>query len=267
MPARISMTRKQRDTILALPDTEAEVLRLYTLSSDDLAAVNQCRSPETRLSYALQLCCLRFPGRYLRRGELLPAVMLDHIAEQVKSNAEVIALFARRGPTRYEQLATIKQRHGFRDLTRPLRLELAAWAQEEAIGLTDGRVLLDRLIERMRAGRIIIPGISVVERLAATAMHSADLAAIAKIGALLSPPQSDQMDVLLSAKVHRQQSRLSWLRAPAGGVSARSLAEILDRLDLVRSIVGDVPARLPLHLNHRMAQMAREGSLYTAQAF
>lgn len=37
--------------------------------------------------------------------------------------------------------------------------------------------------------------------------------------------------------------------------------------DLVRSIVGDVPACLPLHLNHRMAQMAREGSLYTAQAF
>lgn len=105
MPARISMIRKQRDAILALPDTEAEVLRLYTLSADDLAAVNQCRSRETRLSYALQLCCLRLPGRYLRRGELLPAVMLDHIAEQVKANAEVIALFARRGATRYEQLA------------------------------------------------------------------------------------------------------------------------------------------------------------------
>jgi hypothetical protein len=60
---------------------------------------------------------------------------------------------------------------------------------------------------------------------------------------------------------------LSWLRAPAAGVGARSPAEILDKLELVRSIVGDVPARLPLHLNQRMAQMAREGSLYTAQAF
>jgi hypothetical protein len=37
-----------------------------------------------------------------------------------------------------------------------------------------------------------------VERLAATAMHSADLAAIAEIGALLSSSQCDQMDVLLS---------------------------------------------------------------------
>ncbi|UWU19397.1 Tn3 family transposase [Rhizobium sullae] len=261
------MTRKQRDALLTLPETEVEVLRHHMLGPADLAAVNQCRTPETRLSYALQLCCLRFPGRYLSRGELLPGIMLDHIADQVQADADVITLFARRGATRYQQLTSIKQRHGFRDLSRPLRDELTAWAQDEAVGLTDGRVLLDRLIERMRSARIIIPGISVVERLAATAMHSADLAAIAEIGALLSPPQCDQMDVLLSAKVHRQQSRLSWLRAPAGGVGARSLAEILDRLDLVRNIVGDAPARLPLHLNHRMAQMAREGSLYTAQAF
>ncbi len=267
MPPRISMTRKQRDALLTLPETEAEVLRHHMLGPDDLAALNQCRTPETRLSYALQLCCLRFPGRYLSRGELLPGIMLDHIADQVQADADVIALFARRDATRYEQLTAIKERHGFRDLSQPLRVELAAWARNEAVGLTDGRVLLDRLIEWMRAGRIIIPGISVVERLAATAMHSADLAAIAEIGGLLSPPQCDQMDVLLSAKVHRQQSRLSWLRAPAGGVGARLLAEILDKLELVRSIVGDVPARLPLHLNQRMAQMAKEGSRYTAQAF
>src|SRR3546814_574752 len=197
MPPRISMTRKQRGSLLRLPDTEAEILLLYTLSSDDLAAVDQCRTPETRLSYALQLCCLRFPGRYLSRGELLPGIMLDHIADQVQADADVIALFARRDATRYEQLTTIKERHGFRDLSQPLRVELAAWAQNEAVGLTDGRVLLDRLIEWMRAGRIIIPGISVVERLAAAAIPSADLAAIAEVCGLLSPPQCDQMDVLL----------------------------------------------------------------------
>ena len=96
MPPRISMTRKQRGSLLRLPDTEAEILRLYTLNSDDLAALDQCRTPENRLSYALQLCCLRFPGRYLSRGELLPGIMLDHIADQVQADADVIALFARR---------------------------------------------------------------------------------------------------------------------------------------------------------------------------
>ena len=107
MPARISMTKKQRDVLLALPETENEVVRHYTLDAKDLTAIASSRTPETRLSHALQLCCLRYPGRHLRRGEFLPPVMLDYIAEQIGADTEAIARFARRGATRYEQLAAI----------------------------------------------------------------------------------------------------------------------------------------------------------------
>src|SRR3546814_18227110 len=89
---------------------------------------------------------LRYPGRHLRKGELLPAIMLDHIAEQIGVEADVIAQFARRVQTRYEQLAVIKRRYNYCDLTRPGRAELAAWLAGEAIGLTDGKILIERLI-------------------------------------------------------------------------------------------------------------------------
>jgi Domain of unknown function (DUF4158) len=260
MPARISMTKTQREKLLALPDTEDEVVRHHSLIADDLAAIAQSRMPETRLGYALQLCCLRYPGRYLRRGEFLPGAMLDHIAEQIGADAEAISLFARRGATRYEQLAAIKQRHGFRDFTRPARAELAAWAEREAVGLTDGRVLLDRLIERMRAEQIIVPGFSVVERMAAAAMLAADAAVIAEINSLLSDAQRLQLDALLSDKMHVRQSRLSWLREPPSRVGGRPLLELLDKLTLVRTIGGDVIVSRP-GLGPRMTQMAKEGSL------
>jgi TnpA family transposase len=81
MPARVPMTERQREALLPLPDTEDEVVRHHSLSPTDLSAIAEARTAETRLSYALQLCCLRYPGRNLRRGEVLPAVMLDHIAE------------------------------------------------------------------------------------------------------------------------------------------------------------------------------------------
>ena len=90
MPARISMTKKQRDVLLALPETENEVVRHYTLDAKDLTAIASSRTPETRLSHALQLCCLRYPGRHLRRGEFLPPVMLDYIAEQIGADTEAI---------------------------------------------------------------------------------------------------------------------------------------------------------------------------------
>ena len=121
MPRRVPMTQRQRAVLLALPDTEELVVRHHGLDAADLAAIGDARTPETRLSYAFQLCALRYPGRHLRRGELLPAIMLDHIAEQIGVAAGVIAAFARRAPTRYDQLAAIKRRFGY--LTRPLEVE------------------------------------------------------------------------------------------------------------------------------------------------
>jgi hypothetical protein len=71
------MTQKQRASFLALPDTEAFIVQHHSLDKSDLAAIAEARTPETRLGYALQLCCLRYPGRHLRKGETLPAIMLD----------------------------------------------------------------------------------------------------------------------------------------------------------------------------------------------
>lgn len=266
MPARVPMTEKQRAALLALPDTEEEVVRRHDLDTSDLAVVAEARTPETRLGYALQLCCLRYPGRYLRRGEVLPAIMLDHIAEQVGVGADALADFARRGATRYEQLAMIKRRHGFLDLTRPVRAELAIWLEAQAIGTVDGRVLLDQLIERMRADRIIIPGVSVIERMAAAAMHAADTHVIAEVGGLLNDVQRADLDTLLSEKAHARQSWLSWLREPPSRVGGRPLLELLDKLDLLR-LIGAASLALRPELAPRLAQMAREGVRYTAQAF
>ena len=266
MPARVPMTTRQREALLALPATEEEVIRHHSLDADDLTAVAEARTPETRLGYALQLCALRYPGRHLQRGEVLPAVMLDHIAEQVGVGADALGDFARRSPTRYEQLATIKRRHGFVDLTNPLRAELSTWLEAQAIGVTDGRALLDRLIERMRSQRVIIPGISVIERMAAAAMHAADDEVIGEVDALLSSEQHGGLDALLSEKTHARQSHLSWLREPPSRVGVRSLLELLDKLGLLRATgVSDLP--IPDAYRPRLAQMAREGVRGTAQAF
>lgn len=131
MPGRIPMTGRQRAALLALPDSEALLVQHHSLDAEDLAAIGTARTPATRLGYALQLCCLRYPGRHLRQGELLPAVMLDHIAEQVWVEANVIADFARRTPTRYDQLAAIKARFGFTDLNRPTRATMMAWLEDK----------------------------------------------------------------------------------------------------------------------------------------
>ena len=266
MPRRVPMTQRQRAALLALPDTEELVVRHHGLDAADLAAIGDARTPETRLSYALQLCALRYPGRHLRRGELLPAIMLDHIAEQIGVAAGVIAAFARRAPTRYDQLAAIKRRFGYRDLTRPLEVELKGWLAPRALTTADARDLLRQLVEHMRSERIVIPGASVVERLAAEAMHAADARATATITGTLTQEQRNKLDALVNEQARAMQSRLSWLRAPDERIRGSSLAALLDKLEMLQNL-GLLKLELPGELDARCRQMAREGERYTAQAF
>ncbi len=72
MPRRRVLTGAQLESLLALPATEDDLVRQWTLSGDDLAAVGRRRRNHNQLGFALQLCVLRYPGRLLRPGELIP---------------------------------------------------------------------------------------------------------------------------------------------------------------------------------------------------
>lgn len=99
MQARLSLTHPQRAALLALPVTEEAFVRHYVLSEEDRAAVARCRTPETQLAFALQLCVLRHPGRVLRRGKVIPFTLLAFVADQIGVTPEATAGFARRPDT------------------------------------------------------------------------------------------------------------------------------------------------------------------------
>lgn len=83
MPRRVTLTDRQREALLHLPVDQGELLRHYTLSDEDLGHIRQRRRAHNRFGFALQLCVLRYPGRVLAPGELIPAQVSDFIAAQL----------------------------------------------------------------------------------------------------------------------------------------------------------------------------------------
>ena len=83
MARRQQLTGTQVAELFDPPTEQRELVRHYTLSAKDLAAVRRCRGDHNRLGHALMLCYLRFPGRALRTGERPPAVLLAFVADQV----------------------------------------------------------------------------------------------------------------------------------------------------------------------------------------
>jgi Domain of unknown function (DUF4158) len=143
MPARLSLTKAQRDALLLLPDTEEAFVRHYSLVAEDIEVISGYRTPETRLTFALQLCVLRYPGRVLRHGEILPVHLLAFIAEQVGVSPDAIGGFARRPQTQYEHLAALRKRFGFSDLADASKAELKQWLAPIALKTTNGHAYGD----------------------------------------------------------------------------------------------------------------------------
>src|SRR3546814_12002021 len=125
---------------------------LWTLGTDDLRVIVSRRRPHNRLGFAIQLCALRYPGRLLRPGELIPHAPLAFVADQLDLDPRVLADYAVRGPTRYEQLDTLRDVFGFAQLIRPARTGLQTWLLPVALTTTSGAAPAAPLRDRTRRG-------------------------------------------------------------------------------------------------------------------
>ena len=155
MPRRAVLSDEQRAALLALPDDETLLVQHWTLSRDDLAIIVRRRRPHNRLGFAIQLCALRYPGRFLRPGELIPDTPLAFVAEQLQVGPEVLADYATRGPTRYEQLDALRDAFGFMPLSRPLRTTLQEWLLPLALTTTSGARLARVMLDECRRRRTV----------------------------------------------------------------------------------------------------------------
>ncbi|WP_010219956.1 Tn3 family transposase [Sphingomonas sp. PAMC 26621] len=264
MPRRSVLTEAQRANLLALPEDEADLVRYWTLSADDLRIVVSRRRAHNRLGFAIQLCGLRYPGRLLRPGELIPHAPLAFVGEQLGIEPQTLAEYATRGPTRYEQLDALRDVFGFRSFCRPVQAELQAWLLPVALTTTSGPALTRMLLDEVRRRRIIVPGITPVERMVGKALldserHVADL-----LTQKLTVAQRDRLDALLLKHDERPVSVLTWVRQPPGKPGRRAFAAILDRLTVLRAIELDADLVSAIH-PERLRRLCQEGARLTAQ--
>ncbi len=207
MPRRMILTDAERQNFLALPIDDDTLIRHWCLDDDDRHLIETRRHDDTRLGLALQLSALRYPGRLIQRGEVIPSVALSFLAEQLGIEPEALSTFARRAPTRYEQLAILRQHYGFTELSHPLRADLLAFARGIAIASTKDKFVVATLADEMRRRRIIIPGITVLERLAGQACTEAEEALYTDVAGRLTPDLVLRMETLLGAGRRRKTER------------------------------------------------------------
>lgn len=81
MPRRNLLSAVERAALLAVPSSEDDRIRHYSLSESDLSVIRQKRGARNRLGFAVQLCSLRYPGTILPPGEPPPDALLHDVAQ------------------------------------------------------------------------------------------------------------------------------------------------------------------------------------------
>ena len=264
MPRRSILSAAERDSLLALPDTQDELIRHYTFNEADLSIIRQRRGAANRLGFATQLCYLRFPGIILGVDQLPFPPLLVFIANQLKVQIESWNDYGQREQTRREHLAELQ---GWLNLTpfsvsdfRRFVHQFAELAQQTDRGI----VLAEALVEILRQQRIILPAADVIERVCSEALTRGTRQVYEALIAPLSDHHRRDLDSMLTLREGTKGSGLIWLRQPPGPPKPKHVLAHLERLKTVRELSLPDGLEHAIHQN-RLLKIAREGGQMTAQ--
>jgi len=264
MPRRSLLTPAERASLLAFPTDEEELIRYYTLSEHDLSVIRQRRGSHNRLGFAVQLCCLRYPGFSLLPDAEPPRQLLSMVERQLNIGCENWLQYAQRHETRREHLtelqAWLKLRPFGADDYKRFVQQIAEVAQQ-----TDrGNALAESLVEMLRQQRFILPVVDVIERLCSEALTLGTKQVYEALNTSLSDYHKLTLDHILTLREGTKGSGLVWLRQPPGAPRPKHILAHLERLKAINDFSLPEGLGQSIHQN-RLLKLAREGSQMTTQ--
>ena len=267
MARRDLLNDTERRRLFGVPDDEASLIRLYSLSDADRDFVLSKRGARNQLGMAIQISLLRYPGFGLRLETRPPARLVQFLAQQIGAPWPVFQDYARRDTTRREHFAEAAEHLGLRPCLDTDRHDLLACATNEAMSTDSGSALILALLQQLRDRRIILPAPARLERIAtAGRARSRRLAADAML-ADIDAARAARIDELLVNDPVLKRTPIAWLRTwPEAPGAANLMAQLLELETRLSDAAVDMFVRLILGLftrarksvEHRYQATAKE---------
>jgi len=234
------LTDQQRNSYgrFAGEPAAAELTKYFHLNEADYELITIRRGAHHRLGYALQLATVRYLGTFLANPLDVPEGVIAYIGAQLGVDPRCLPEYMDRRDTRMEHAQDIKIKLGYRDFEQqPEQWRLLRWLYERA-WLTAERatVLFDLTTSRLVSQKILLPGVSTLERLVASICDRASERLWNSLSRLPSVAEKRKLQALLSIEPDARQSRLDRLRRSPVTVSAPSLVSALDHLEDIRKL-------------------------------
>ena len=210
-----------------------EVITFFTLSDKDLTLVKKRSGDHNLLGFALQLGTLRYLSFIPDNFPQLPLQVIEYVAQQLKVSPTVLTDYGERPQTRTSQLQEIQDYLGFRKPNKTDYQQLETWLLERAMEHDRPLLLFQLLIKKLEIAKIIRPGLTILERMVATARNEAWTETTLRLQPILTEKCSQFLDSLLFVEAEKQHTPLAWLRTGAVSNSPRAIKNALAKLDFL----------------------------------
>lgn len=258
----ILLTEEQRSEFTQISPNinEWEIAKFYTFSEQDKEIINRHRRNHNRLGFAVQLGVLRNPGWALNYISYIPDSVLGYIAEQLSINPQELNQYAQRENTRLEHLQEIRDIYGYTNFTESDGEKVFSSLLSAAMENDNTTHLMRMAIDKLRKGKIILPGITTIEKIVLDAKNSAEEKIIEMINSNITEQQKVYMDIFINAQSEESTTKLAWLRESFGYPSPKAFIEVIERLNEISKLNINLDID-KLHPN-RIRQLSRLGEKY-----
>ena len=197
------------------------------------------RGDHNRLGFAVQLGTVRFLGTFLVNPIEVPPNVIDYLAQQLKiADTSSLPAYLEREETRWGHADLIQRHYGYQDFSaQPAHWRFLRWLYARAwVGTEGPSVLFDIATTQLLEQKILLPGVSVLERLVAAVRERVSQRVWKVLSRLPTAEQCQRLDAILKVDEDARQTVLDQLRRSPTRHSAPVLVAALHRLKRIRDI-------------------------------
>ncbi len=231
-------TAQSQRRVLPPDPSEDDLARHWSLTPADLAVIAECRGPDHRRRFALQLCVMRLHGRFLDDYRHAPIKIVNHLSRQLGLPPVLFLDRAGREPTERVQAQRIRRYLALSRFDKAAEANLREWLREGALEGRSAAELLAGAEDKLRGWRVMLPAASTLDRIVASvAAHTtADL--FATIARRLPETLRAGIDLLVEVPEGDARSSLFRLKDYPKSANAAVIKGDIVRLRLIEDLLG-----------------------------
>lgn len=231
------LTKEQELQYGTYPDelSSEQLAQYFWLDDEDKMFIFKRTEDYTQLGIALQLCTLRFLGTFLSNPIDIPKAVIDYVSNQLNISSKTLAKYkdSRISKIHTNEICKKYSYHKFN--SQPNHWRLIRWIYNRtSLGNEKPIVLFDLATNRCVENKVILPGVTTMERLIAQIYERANDRLWKKLAILPSSLEKRNLLAILNLDLKSRKTILDNLQHQSLVASPNGVIKALERLNAIR---------------------------------